>query len=197
MGLIANSKIGDCTCCPATNVACRKRGKDLICLSCCKAIDTKKQITKANERNKVRALVTYQKVEGIVDSIQELTIDLDRVTSRMVRLAAMGKDGKVECFTCNAKKDFKVIQCGHFIPRVNNQFRFDWTYNLRPQCKFCNVDLRGNLKAFAERLNAERPGIVEWMEQEARQVYSPTKDELKQLLFDYQQRLNLLETKLK
>jgi len=55
-GLIPNSKQGDCSLCSSENVQCRKRGKELICLSCCKKIDTRKQLIKAQERSKVRSL---------------------------------------------------------------------------------------------------------------------------------------------
>lgn len=198
MGIIPNSKFGNCSTCGDTNVPCVKVGKNLFCRDKCHRVNkVKQQVTKANQRNALRGLVTYQKVEGILDSIQELTIDLDRVVSRMVRLVAMEKDGKVQCFTCSTRRELKNMQCGHFIPRANMNFRFDWVYNLRPQCPNCNVNLRGNLVVFAENLEKERKGIVEWMQQEARQVVSPTRDELKQLLFDYQQRLRMLENKFK
>ena len=189
-----SSKFGDCSQCGDINVPCVKVGKNLFCRDKChRGNKVKEQIAKANQRNSVRSLITYEKQEGILDSTQELILDLDRVTSRMVRLSEMGNDGKVQCFTCPSRREFKNIQCGHFIPRANLVFRFDWYYNLRPQCPNCNVTLRGNIKVFADKLNEERSGIVEWMQEEARKVYSPTRDELKQLLFDYQQRVRILE----
>jgi len=193
MGIIPQSKQGDCTCCSSKNVPCVKRGKDLICFPCKNAIDNKKQLLKASTRDKERTITVYDNQDGIFDSIQELILDLDRVTSRMVRLAAMEKDGKVQCFTCSSRRDFKSIHCGHFIPRANMVFRFDWIYNLSPQCPTCNISLRGNEKVFADNLEIERPGIVEWMREEARKVYSPSRDELKQLLFDYQKRVSMFE----
>ncbi len=197
MNLIANSKIGDCSRCSNKDTAVRKRGKDLVCLFCCRTEDVAKMEAKSKMKNKVRSLITYERTEGILDSQQELILDLDRVTSRMVRLMAVEKDGNIQCFTCSSKKPLKQMHCGHFIPRANLVFRFDWTYNLRPQCPNCNVTLRGNLIEYAKRLNEERPNITEWMHEEARKVYSPSKDELKQMLVDYQQRLNILENKLK
>ena len=71
MGIIANSKYGTCSQCSAAETQCRKRGKDLICLSCCKKIDTKTQIERANERNKVRSL-------GKVQYVPEGTAELQR-----------------------------------------------------------------------------------------------------------------------
>lgn len=195
MSLLPAYKIGDCSIegCGLKDTQGRKVGKNFICADHYRNAKQKEQVDKANTRNRVRNLVKYERAEGVLDSISELIIDLDRVTSRLVRLSAMGKDGKVQCFTCTTKKDFKQIQCGHFVPRANLVFRFDWTYNLRPQCKNCNVTLRGNLKVFEENLEKERPGIVEWMQEESRKVYSPTRDELKQTLHDYQLKLNTVE----
>lgn len=195
-GLIAQTKYGDCSTCPARNTNVVKRGKDLFCLSCARNADVKKQSAKQRTKLAVRGLVTYQKAEGIIDNQQELIIDLDRVVSRYIRLAAMGKDHRVQCFTCSTKRIWSVMQCGHFIPRANLVFRFDWVYNLRPQCPNCNVNLRGNLEVFEANLNKERPAIVEWMKEEARQVYSPTRNELKEMLFDLQQKLKIVEKKL-
>lgn len=198
MSYLPASKFGKCSKCGDENVPCVKVGKNLFCRDKChrenKAME---QIAKSKLKSQARGLITYQRVEGIVDSTQELIIDLDRVTSRMVRYMGMGKDGMVQCFTCPSKRPFKAIQCGHYIPRANMVFRFDYTYNLRPQCPNCNVTLRGNLIEFAKRLNEERSGITDWMQEEARKVYSPTRDELKQTLFDYQQKLNILENKFK
>lgn len=196
--IINQSKFGDCSQCGDKDVPCVKVGKLLFCRDKCHRNNkAQEQVTKANNKSKVRGLISYQRESGIVDDIQELTIDLDRVTSRMVRLMAIEVDGTIQCFTCPSKKPLKMMHCGHFISRANMAFRFDWTYNLRCQCPNCNLTLRGNLIVFAERLNEERPGIVTWMQEEARKVYSPTRDELKQMLFDYQQRVNILENKFK
>ena len=194
-GLIANSKIGNCTVCNATNTECRKRQKDLICLSCCRTQDIKKQLYKQSEKSKVRGLQTYQKVEGIIDSTQELIIDLDRVVSKYVRLAAMGKDRKCECYTCGSKRDWTKMQCGHFISRSHLATRWELA-NLRVQCPVCNVNDYGNLAQYEAYLEEEHKGITEWLKEQSRIVYSPSRDELKQLLFDFQQRLKLVETKL-
>lgn len=196
MGLIATSKYGDCSFCPSTNTSVVKRGRDYYCNNCKKNADNKKQLAKQREKQQVRSLVSFQKEEGIVDSIQELIIDLDRVVSRYVRLAAMGKDHKIECFTCSRKLDWNRIHAGHFINRVHLGLRWDVTNNLRPQCPTCNITLRGNIAVFKRKLEEESKGIVEWLEETAREVAKPTKDELKQLLSHYQHKLKLVETKL-
>jgi len=195
MGLIANSKHGLCSICGQTS-SCRKRGKELICTQCCKTIDTKKQLAKANEKQKVRSLGTYQKEEGIVDSIQELTMDLDRVISRYIRLRDMEKDGKITCYTCDNRVKWEKAHAMHFCNRQHLGTRF-LLQNLRSGCYDCNVTQRGNLIEYAKRLNKENNGLAEWLTEQSRQVISPTRQELKEILFDFHQKLRLVETKLK
>ncbi len=193
--LIPNSKIGDCDRCFAKSTQVRKRQKVLLCLHCCRQDDVAKMGAKQRAKLAVRSLGTFQREEGIVDSMQELIIDLDRVVSRYVRLAAMGKDHKVQCYTCSTKKDWKKMQCGHYINRQHLGLRWE-TMNNKVQCPTCNITLRGNLEVYAKNLEKEQKGIVDWLEGEAHMVTKPTKDELKQLLFHFQQKLKLVETKL-
>lgn len=49
--MIPRHKIGDCCKCNKRATAVRKRGRELICLSCCKMDDTKKQLQKSRERS--------------------------------------------------------------------------------------------------------------------------------------------------
>lgn len=194
MSLIAPSKFGDCDFCPAKNTNVVKRGKEYFCLECNRTYKTKQAISKANQRTAVRGLINKQREDGTLDSTKELILDLDRVVSRYVRLKEMGKDGKVQCFTCPRKLEWTRMQNGHFIPRANLGLRFDTTYNCRPQCPNCNVTLYGNLESFAANLEKEKPGIVEYLREQAREVSSPTRNELKHLLYDFQNKLRQVET---
>ena len=195
--LIPRSKHGDCQQCGDKNVPCAKVGKNLYCLSKCHRDNKIKSYTqRASVRNQVRSLGTYQKAEGIVDSVSELMVDLDRVYSRWLRLANMGKDLKCDCYTCGARVMWTKAQCGHMISRSHLGLRWE-PINTKVQCAHCNVGLHGNIEEFRKRLDLERPGTSEWLTDTSREVYSPTKDELKQKLFEYQQRLRLVETKLK
>jgi hypothetical protein len=130
------------------------------------------------------------------DDLQTLIDDLDEVTSRMIRFKYAGKDGLVECFTCDAKHPISHIQCGHFIPRLHMATRF-LTDNLRPQCKTCNEYKQGNLTIFAERLEKEKGGITEWLHEQANTVHKFTRTELKELLLEYRQKLQLYQSKFK
>jgi len=68
MGYIATSKFGDCSRCPATNTACKKRGKDLICLNCCNKEDAEKQQGKAKIRDVFRSLKTIPENKELVQA---------------------------------------------------------------------------------------------------------------------------------
>lgn len=151
-----------------------------------------KHLDKQKITGKVRGLRAIQ----TVDDLQDLKIDLDRVVSRYVRLREIDSEEKCECFTCGKKAHYLKQHCGHFIPRVHLETRW-LIQNLKVQCFTCNIELRGNLKVYAERLEKEQKGIVEYLQEQARVVSNPSRDELKQLLFDYQQKLKLVESKLK
>lgn len=180
--MIPKSKIGDCCRCSKTYTAVRKRGKDLICLTCCQIEDSQKQ--KEKQLNQIHK---PQRIE--TESLQELIIDLDRVVSRYVRLADANKEGVCTCFTCGAQKHFSKMQCGHFISRSHLGLRWE-LLNLKNQCSNCNVSLNGNLSEYEKNLNK---GTVEYLREAAHQVYKPTISELKELLASFQEKLRLVE----
>ena len=196
MSLIATSKYGDCSRCGDRNTSCKKRGKDMLCLTCCKIEDTKKQTEKARERDKLRGLYGSQVEAGneSAASRQALIQDIDYVFSRIVRLRAADEYGNVQCYTCPTKKHWSLMQNGHYVPRGNMALRWEFK-NCRPQCKNCNEVKSGNLSVFSERLDAEVAGQSEMLLNEAKIVFKHSLDELKQLLIDFRGKLRLLEAK--
>lgn len=197
MGIIPTSKFGDCYECGDKDVPCVKVGKNLFCRDKCHRNNKiKQQVTKANQRNKVRGLITYERQEGILDSVSELVIDCDRVISRYIRLRDREADGKITCYCCGKRVAWEKAHCMHFINRQHMATRF-LQQNLRSGCFTCNVEKRGNLIVYAEKLNAENAGITEWLNEEARTVTSLTQSDLKEILFDFQQKLRQVESKLK
>jgi hypothetical protein len=155
-----------------------------------------KAMDKNKEKIAVRSLITYERQEGILDNTQELVLDLDRVVSRYIRLRDMGKDHKIECYCCGKKVDWKKAHCMHFINRQHMATRF-MILNLHSGCYECNVEKRGNLEVYAEKLEKETPDVVEWLQEQSRTINNASQSELKELLFDFQQKLHLVETKLK
>ena len=196
MNLIATSKFGDCVRCGEKDTSCKKRGKDLICTSCCKIEDTQKQVEKANLRNRVRGLRGHQVEIGNEQAAgrQNLINDLDYVFSRIVRLRAADEHGNCQCYTCPTKNHWSLMQCGHYVPRGNMALRFSFD-NTRVQCKSCNELKSGNLSVFAERLDREQAGLSESLANEAKIVFKYGLDELKVMLIDFRAKLRLLEAK--
>ena len=128
------------------------------------------------------------------ESFKNLTEDLDHVFSQYIRCKYADKEGMVECFTSGKKYHWTKIQNGHFIPRANLGTRW-LEQNCRPQSENDNVFLFGNLDVYAKKLDQERSGTVEYLQELARQVAKPTKDELKSLIIEYRAKLDLVKKK--
>jgi len=145
-----------------------------------------------SDGTKVRKLGKEMRTEGIVDDFMELVQDADRLFSRFVRLRDMGKDEKCTCISCGVRKDWKKMHCGHYASRSNIGIRFE-ELNGNSQCPYCNCNLHGNLELYAENLEKIHPGSVSWLEEQARMVSKPSKDELKQIISNLQFKVNQIE----
>lgn len=130
------------------------------------------------------------------ESLQNLVEDADVWFSKYIRLLYASSDGMVECYTSGKKMRWQEIQCGHFISRKH--FATRWMPdNCRPQSEYENCHLHGNMEVFRKKLEQERSGLPEWLEEQAREVCKPTRDELKQLIIEYRGKVKMLEMKLK
>ena len=133
--------------------------------------------------------------EGIEDeSRQNLIQDLDTFFSRYIRIKYADVKGIVSCYTCGTKSRWKEIQNGHYISRKNLATRW-LDEDCRPQCEVCNCHKHGNLEVFKANLEKEHKGITSYLEEQARQVYKPTLDELKQLLIEIKFKLKTVQAK--
>lgn len=111
----------------------------------------------------------------------QLKRELDRVFSLWVRWKDADQKGVGTCFTCGIRKSWRLLQCGHFIPR--NCLALRWSeYNCRPQCVSCNVFKRGNYQEFAFRLGQATVGAL--LMQKHRTVKF-TRDDLQQMIADF------------
>lgn len=192
---INKTKWGICSVCGTIDTPCVKVAKDLICLFCNNQKKAEKQIANAKLKQRVKGLIKYERAEGILDSVSELVLDIDRVLSRYIRLRDMGKDHKILCYTCDKPVPYQKAQAMHFINRQHMGTRF-LLQNVKSGCFTCNVEKRGNLEVFAKRLEFDTPGIVEWLTEQSHTVVNVTKDELKSILLEYQQKLNIVEKKI-
>lgn len=126
------------------------------------------------------------------NELDVLINELDGVFSQYIRLNSAGTNGLVSCYTCGVVKDWREMQCGHFVPRANMFLRFD-ERNCRPQCNTCNVHKHGNIPAFTRNLNEEKIGITEILYQEAATVYKYSRSELKGMILDYTKKVRFLK----
>ena len=63
--------------------------------------------------------------------------------SVFIRTKYADQDGLVECVTCGKSSHWKQLQAGHFVDGRNNSVLFNERL-VHPQCKRCNVFLKGN-----------------------------------------------------
>lgn len=158
-----------------------------------------KAMAKPKSTGKIRSRESYQ--PGYVapaetmDSITSLKQDLDAIVSRYIRIRDMNAEGKIFCFCCDKELDFKSAMCMHFMDRIHMATRF-LPSNLKAGCFECNNEKDGNLKVYAERLEAETPGIVEFLTEQSRLVISLSPMDLKEILIEFQYKLKLVEHKL-
>lgn len=128
--------------------------------------------------------------------LQDLIDDLDAIYSKYLRIKYADSNGIVECYTCGDKSHYTTQDCGHYISRKHLGLRWDIN-NTKVQCKKCNQILDGNLKIYAEKLESEMPKITEYLHTQSTLVYKPTREELKELIFEFRYKLKLVESKLK
>lgn len=192
--MIPQSKTGDCSFCPAKNTSVVKRGKDYYCQRCKDSADSKKSIKKAADRQVNRHSNPGRGFND--DSLSELELDLDRVISRYVRLRDMEHDGTICCFICGKHVRWENAHAMHYIGRANKTTRF-LLENIKSGDYDCNVALDGNLEKYAEKLEEEHSGIIDFLIEESKKVSRATVYDLKQLLTEFQFKLKLVETKIR
>lgn len=129
-------------------------------------------------------------------SIQYLVQDLDAIFSQYIRLKYCDQKGMAVCFTSGKVMRWQELQCGHYISRSHYATRW-LPENCRCQTEYDNCHLSGNLEVFRTNLEKENPGITEWLQEQARQVYKPTREELKSLIAEYRHKVSVLKTKIK
>ncbi|MEO6305953.1 MAG: recombination protein NinG [Bacteroidia bacterium] len=198
MSYLPQNKVGDCSKCGEVDTDCRKRGKDLVCLPCCKTEDTLKQIDKSKKRNalqrdagKVRKLYVPL-ADNKIGSMQSLVNDLDSIFSKYVRLRFCDKYGNFRCFCCDKEVHWTKGHNSHFIKRSNMATRFS-TENCKQSCPECNNNHNTDTSVYAKKLGEH---IVNYLYGEAATVYKYGLDELKEMIIDYRTKVKILESKL-
>lgn len=198
--MIPKTKHGDCsnTDCGATNTDVIKVGRQLFCIKCRQKQKATAQLTKA-QKNAISRKI-YKAAGNNLNKEQSerayIIADLDDVVSKYVRTIDANSNGIAFCYTCSRASDWKALDCGHYISRSFMKLRWDLR-NLRPQCVKCNRHLDGNLEVFGERLEEETPGIKEQLFEESKEPHKWSRQELKEMLINYREKLRIAQTKFK
>mgnify|MGYP001563935928 CR=1 FL=1 len=85
-----------------------------------------------------------------------------KLLSGCIRREAADRLGYVRCYTCDWVGMWTASQAGHAIGGRSGAVLFDESI-IRPQCKRCNIFLRGNYGIFASKLIKEHG--QEWYDQ--------------------------------
>jgi len=187
MSLIPRTKFGDCCNCPAENTEVIKVDVRQLCIKCRNKEKLKKMIDKSELKrisDKYRFKLDKEHT-GLIE-------DLDDVVSKYVRLKDSNNIGWVKCYTCDEKQSWKSMDCGHFISRKHMGLRWDLR-NLRPQCKFCNQVLSGNIDDFKKELELETDGIVDQLISESYDVVKYSRQEMKEMLIMFREKLKTIK----
>lgn len=198
--MIQKHKIVNCSRCPSIGVPGRKRGKEELCLNCCKSDDVLKQMDKAKKKNALRIDTGKIKKMTLVQdkdtaNRSALVADVDRYLSEYVRIKDARPDGMVKCFCCPTVLHWKDAHNSHYIRRGHMGLRFEIN-NCRVSCPKCNQNHNDNVEPYRSLLEADKPGIIEYLEEQQRLVHKYSQDELKGLLIDFRAKAKLVKSKL-
>lgn len=156
------------------------------CQNCARIEDTQKRMEEETE-----VVIAEEDLSGLI-------ADADTIFSQYIRLKYANERGLVKCFTCPTVKHWTMVDNGHYVKRGHLMFRLD-ERNCRPQCKDCNGDQKTNGKQhiFAENLEKESPGVAEYLMDERKLVYKPTREEIRQIIAEYTPKVLALKKQLK
>jgi len=118
-------------------------------------------------------------------SIKRLKKEADRVFSIYIRMR-----GKGVCFICGVRKQWKEMDCGHYISRNHLATRYD-ERNCQCSCKRCNIFMGGNLTSFAIKLIKRYGGNI------LQELDTLKNKPIKMTISDYQALIDLYNSKIK
>ena len=111
----------------------------------------------------------------------KLVKKLDVVFSQYIRRKYADKRGFVKCFTCDTKKHWKEMQCGHFRSRRFYSTRWHED-NCRVQCPRCNVFEYGRAYEFGQELGEQ---LANEMFVKSQSIVKFTSVELEEMIQQY------------
>lgn len=126
-------------------------------------------------------------------SIGTLLNECANLVQKYVRLKACDSNLYVTCVTCGKRGHYKEMDGGHFISRKYVATKL-LEENIHPQCKYCNLHLRGNLIRYTlymqEMYGKDFINELERMKNEGRKWM---RYEVEELIEDYKNKIRGLE----
>jgi hypothetical protein len=135
---------------------------------------------------------TKAKMKNDLETIQELIKATQIIFNKYIRLRDKGQ----VCISC--QKQALKENAGHFF-NANNHWNVRFNENnVHLQCEHCNTYLSGNLLEYRTNL-INKIGNSEFLilEAEARKTRKFTKDELKEIITEYKQKVKQLDNESK
>ena len=116
--------------------------KKYTCLKCKKDFDKKKDVRIATVGYICKACLgepqtEKKKKKPAKSEWKKLRDKLDAIFSKFIRLRDSDENGIIKCCTCDSRKSWKKVDCGHFIPRQYLSTRWEES-NCHAQTKDCN-----------------------------------------------------------
>ena len=119
--------------------------------------------------------------------LSTLQAKADKAMSVYIRMKYADESGNVKCVSCGKVISWKESDCGHFVPKSRGA-AIRWVEeNCHPECQGCNRFSHSHLIGYTlymvDMYGREK---IEELEQQARQVLSPTqKRQLAEEAYEY------------
>jgi hypothetical protein len=135
-----------------------------------------------------------EKEEAKYERLADVMEDLDAVFSQFIRLRDSDENGYIACYCCGSVVYWVEADCMHYVPRIHKNTRYSED-NCKGGCSSCNRAKGGNLKAYGDHLERDRPGSVDALEEQARAPYNYDIPELKSLISYYAKEVRAMRAK--
>ena len=125
-------------------------------------------------------------------TIKALQKELDDYFSIFIRMRD-SKDGIGICITCGRMKEWRYMDCGHYMKRQYLSTRYD-EKNCNIQCKHCNGPLQGANEIYTTEIDKKwGPGTAKILEIKRYNKSRLTRFEYGALISHYQYEIDLME----
>lgn len=117
-------------------------------------------------------------------TLSQLKKEADRVHSIYIRKRDSDMWGDATCITCDSKKPWGQMQCGHFVSRKVNALRYD-EENTNAQCVGCNMFKSGEQYLYSKALDMKYgDGTADKLMSQRFETHKFTREELEQIIAD-------------